>query len=163
MTTVAYKDGTLAADSRATLTDGTMSNRTVKLWKIVSKVDPVKGRVILAIAGDLYGGLLFHDWLKAGNEPNLHGRGVEDGTDFDALILHRSGLYAANRLCRVEKITEPYWAIGSGRLAAMTAMYCGKKAPEAVKIAGLFDPGTGGRIVVMTLEDLKNGKSLNVK
>lgn len=152
MTTIAYRDGVLASDSRATWDDYTKSD-CIKMWKLVSKVEPVKGPVLFGGAGDLYAALLFKDWLERGGEPNLHDRGVESDGDFDALIVHATGIYGANRYCRLERITEPYWAHGSGRQAALAAMHCGKSAMDAVRMAARIDPFTGGRVVSMRLDE----------
>ena len=157
VTTVAFKAGVLASDSRATW-DGNVKGHCCKMWRLQSRVEPVKGECLLAIAGDLYDGLLFKDWLEQGGEPKLKDRGVcgddgDSGGDFDALIVHRSGIYGANFLCRLERITEDEWAHGSGRPFALAAMACGKSAIEAVRVAARFDAYTGGRIVSMTLED----------
>lgn len=157
MTTLAFKAGVLASDSRATW-DGHIKSSCCKMWRIQSRVEPVKGECLLAIAGDLYAGLLFKDWMEQGGEPKLKDRGVigddgDAGGDFDALIVHRSGVYGANFLCRLERIDEDEWAHGSGRLAALAAMACGKSAIEAVRIASRFDAYTGGRIVSMTLDE----------
>lgn len=157
MTTIAYKDGVLASDSRATWDDA--SSKCVKMWKFTSKVDPVKGEVLLAVAGDLYAALLFKDWMMEGGKPDLHSRGVDESNDFDALIVHKSGLYAANRLCRIDDIHEEYWAHGSGRQAALAAMRCGKSAIEAVRVASAIDTYTGGRIVSETLRGDKNART----
>lgn len=158
MTTIAYKDGVLATDSRATW-DGHIKSNCIKMWRTQSKVEPVKGQVLLAGAGDLYAFLLFKDWLETGGEPNLHIRMVPgndgDGNDFDAFIVHKSGIYACNYLCRIEPIYMDQWAHGSGRLAALAAMACGKSAIEAVRIAARFDAYTGGRVVSMTLTETK--------
>ncbi len=151
MTTIAFRDGILAADSAATWDDGVRS-RVVKMWEVASKVDPVKGRCLLATAGDLYSALLFKDWLEAGGDPRLHERGVGDSVDFEAVIVHKSGLYSANRFCRITENVEPYWAAGSGCKYALAAMRCGRSAVEAVRVAMDFDPYTAGRINSMTLD-----------
>ena len=154
MTTIAFRDGVLAADSRATWEDGTIG-KCVKLYRLVSKVEPCRGPILLGIAGEVYAALLFHDWLRDGGEPKLHDRGVDTEDDFDALIVHRSGLFLANRLCRIDFLPEDFCAFGSGRQAALAAMMCGKSAVEAVRIAARIDPHTGGRVVHETLDQPK--------
>lgn len=154
MTTLAYRDGVLASDSRATWDDGTMG-KCVKIYRLVSKVDPVKGPLLLGGAGSLYALLLFHDWLVDGGEPKLYHRGVDEEDDFDALIVHKKGIFVANRLCRIDALNEDFWACGSGRHAALAAMMCGKSAVDAVRIAARIDPFTGGRVVHETLEKEK--------
>lgn len=154
MTTIAWDGKALAADSRATEDDESAKSNCTKIWRIQSKIAPVKGEILLAGAGDEFAAHLFKEWLEAGGEPNLHARGVtggEDGEDFDAFIVHKSGTYNANRLCCFIKNLEPQWAHGTGRQAALAAMRCGKSAIDAVRIAAGIDPFTGGRIMSMSL------------
>ena len=150
MTTIAYKDGVLASDTRATWDDGVKSKCT-KIWRITSKVEPVKGQVLLAAAGNLYIALIFRDWLEAGGEAGLYRWIDGEETDFDAIIVHKSGLYSSNQLCRITENEEPYWAAGTGCKYALGAMHCGKSAIGAVRVAAHFDAYTGGRIVSETL------------
>lgn len=151
MTTIAFRDGVIASDSRATWDDWSLS-RCVKLYRIKSRIDPVKGDVIVGTAGVSSAALLFVDWLEQGGEPRLHDRGVDDTTEFECLVVHRTGVWTADRLCRLERLDEEFWACGSGRQAALAAMHCGKSALEAVRIAARIDPFTGGRVVSMALE-----------
>lgn len=150
MTTIAYKDGVMASDSRCTYDDWTLG-KCVKLYRAKSKVDPVKGDVVVGTAGHSSAALLFLDWLEVGGEPRLHDRGVNEMTEFECLIMHKSGLWIADRLCRLELLEEEFWAAGSGRQAALSAMHCGKSAVDAVRMAIRLDPFSGGRVVTMTL------------
>lgn len=150
MTTIAYKDGVIASDSRATYDDWTKS-KCVKLYRAKSKIDPVKGDVIVATAGHSSASLLFLDWLEVGGEPRLHDRGVNEMNEFECLIVHKSGVWIGDRLCRLEVLEEEFWAAGSGRQAALAAMHCGKSAVEAVRIACRIDSFSGGRVVSMSL------------
>lgn len=150
MTTIAYRDGVLASDSRATYDDWTQS-RCIKIYRAKSKVDPVKGDVLVGTAGHSSASLLFLDWLEVGGEPRLHDRGVNEMTEFECLIVHKSGIWVGDRLCRLEKLEEDFWAAGSGRQAALSAMHCGKSAIDAVRMACRIDSFSGGRVVHMTL------------
>jgi ATP-dependent HslUV protease subunit HslV len=150
MTTIAYRDGVLASDSRATYDDWTQS-KCIKLYRAKSKVDPVKGDVLVGTAGHSSASLLFLDWLEVGGEPRLHDRGVNEMTEFECLIVHKSGIWVGDRLCRLEKLEEDFWAAGSGRQAALAAMHCGKSAIDAVRMACRIDSFSGGRVVHMTL------------
>ncbi len=151
MTTIAYRSGILASDSRVTW-GGHIKASGVKMWRVTSRVEPIKGEVLIGVAGYLAAAGLFVDWVQAGGEPKLKERGVEgEDADFGALIVHRTGLYTADHLCRFEPMTEDFWADGSGTLAALGAMAKGASALEAVRIAARFDCYTGGRIVSMTL------------
>lgn len=155
MTTVAFKAGILAADSRATEDDESAKSNCIKLWRIQSRVEPVKGDVLLACSGDEFAAVLFKEWLESGGDPQLHARGVTDEDNFDALVVHRSGIYNANRLCCLVKTIEAYWAHGSGRQGALVAMNMGASAVKAVREAARVDPFTGGRVVSMSLDDPK--------
>jgi hypothetical protein len=157
VTTIAFKDGVLASDSRVTWS-GHIKASGVKMWRVESKVAPVKGEVLLAVCGYLSAACLFREWMQEGGEPHLNKRGVDMNDAFEALIVHKSGLYTADALCAIEPMTEPFWADGSGGLAALAAMACGKSAVEAVRIASRFDAYTGGRIVSMTLGSPKKAK-----
>lgn len=150
MTTIAFRDGILAADSRAVWADSVIG-RCMKLYRVRSKVDPVKGDAIVGIAGVTSAAMLFIDWLEVGGEPRLHDRGVSDSLDFECLLVHKSGLWCSDRLCRLERVDDDFMAIGSGRMAALGAMHAGKGAIDAVRIATRIDPNSGGRVVSMTL------------
>lgn len=150
MTTIAYKDGVLASDSRATWAGNVKAN-CIKMWRIQSKVEPVKGEVLLGVCGNLAAALLFKDWMEAGGAPNLKERGVDADDSFGAIIVHKSGLYSADHLCRIEAMPEEFWSDGSGSQFALGAMACGKSAADAVRVASRFDCYTGGRIVTMSL------------
>lgn len=154
MTTIAYKDGVLAADTRATGACG-IKSRFTKIYRLTSKVDPVRGPVLLGLTGDIYMAMRFKDWMEAGGVPTLHDWIDGDQTECDALIVHKSGLYSGSQLCRIVPNDEPYWAEGSGAHYAMAAMYCGKSAIEAVRVAAHFDSYTGGRIVSEVLDPPK--------
>jgi hypothetical protein len=162
VTTIAYKDGVLASDSRSTEGDDSAKSNCVKIWRIVSKVEPVRGEILLGCSGDEFGAALFKEWMEKGGEPFLHARGVEGGDgdgqtgdDFDALIVHKSGLYNANRLCCLVKTIERFWAHGTGRQGALVAMRLGKSAVDAVRVTAGVDPYTGGKIVSLRLTGKK--------
>lgn len=153
MTTIAYRDGVIAADSRVTVhteAGGTRKHLCTKLYR--KKV--TEGRktfdVVIGTAGESFSALVFVDWYGTGKPMPDSLR--ELGGDFTCLILRPDGLYEADVYCRPEKIIEDFYAIGSGSKEAMTAMRCGKSAVEAVRLAAMSDPYTGGRIVSESLE-----------
>ena len=77
-------------------------------------------------------------------------------TDVEVLELRSDALYLYNGSLICYPIKERFWAIGTGAGYAIAAMHLGKSPVEAIEIASLFDPGTGGAIEHM---ELKNGKS----
>lgn len=160
MTTIAYKDGVLAADSRATVEDGSAyTDRFTKIYRVKSKVAPVIGEVLVAGAGCEFAGQLFLEWLKRGGPPDMHARGVtedpEEGTPIDMLLVHKSGAYVANHLGCFIKVRDKFWAQGTGRQGALCLMAVGKSAAEAVKGVSKFDNNTGGLVVSMSLNEKK--------
>jgi len=140
MTTIAYKDGVVAADSRETWDSeagGASYHKCAKLFR-----KKLKNRdVVIATAGATYSGMVFVDWYGSDTPAPDHLTMIEDSDkDFDALILDSGKLYQVNHMCRPVEIVDGFIAIGSGRKSALAAMHCGKSAEEAVRIACLIDP-----------------------
>jgi len=146
LTTIAYKDGVIAADSCATdegsETAGAVKTQCEKLFRKI-----VDGRnVIIATAGETAPGLTFVQWYGSGKKRPSR---LADA-DFTVLVLDDGVLYESGPWCVLEKVMAPFYAIGSGRKCALAAMACGKTALEAVEVASLFDPYTAGPFVWMT-------------
>lgn len=153
MTTIAYRDGIIAADSRLTYDTehgGSRKHICTKLYRKQITEGKRTFDVIIGTAGQSSPALLFVDWYGTGKEVPLQLQNLE--SDFTCLILHPDGLFEADQFCRPDKILEEFYAVGSGSKEAMTAMRCGKSAVEAVRLAAQSDPYTGGRIVSMKLE-----------
>lgn len=153
MTTIAYRDGVLAADSWAVYSSEAGGSRRHTCQKLYRK-SITEGRktfdVVIGTAGEGFPALVFVDWYGSGKPvpdvlQNL-------GGDFLCVVLKPDGLYEADVFCRLDKVKDEFYAIGSGAKAALAAMHCGKSAVEAVRIAARIDPYTGGRIVVESLE-----------
>ena len=152
MTTIAYRGGIIAADSRATYTSEAAGSRVHACKKLFRK-RVGEGRkahdVIIATAGETSPGMVFVDWYGTGKPvPELF---LHLGGDFTCLVLTPRGLFEYDVYCRGEPIEEEFYAIGSGAKAALGAMHAGKSAVEAVRIACRIDPYSGGRIVQETL------------
>lgn len=166
MTTIAYKDGIIAADSRATYTTEAGGSRKHICTKLYRK-QITEGRktfdVIIATAGESSPSLVFLDWYGTGTPiPDVL---LHHGGDFTCLILRPDGLFEVDVMCRPDPIMEPFYAIGSGAKEALAAMHCGKSAIEAVRVASVYDPYTGGRIHWETLEkaEVKRGRKKAVR
>lgn len=150
MTTIAYRDGVIAADTRGT-DDGYHPGiyRTQKLF-VVGDGD------IIGTAGDDSTGMVFVDWYgskKLGRRPKPPERLVTGEADFCCLVLTREGLFWYDKWCRPNKIYDDFYAIGSGGSYAMGAMAHGASAEEAVKTAMRWDPNTGGDVVTLRLPE----------
>lgn len=146
MTTIAVRNGIMAADSRVTSdgeNSGTRYFRTEKLFR--------KGRDLIGLAGESEPGLIFLDWYGSGKK-DAPGVLIDGEADFTALVLTRKGLFEYGKYCRGERVLEPFYAIGSGAKAALGAMHMGADARRAVQIACKIDPYSAPPIVVMPLK-----------
>lgn len=137
MTTIAYKDGVIAYDSRTTRGGLIQSDNKDK--------SITKGDVRMFFCG------VFSD----GDELMSAYLGESDKT-FDeshAIVVDNGNIYhfCVTKEDGVSKYpidAGEYFAIGSGTDHAYTAMDLGLSAKEAVKMAAKRDTGTGGRIRV---------------
>lgn len=132
MTTIAFRDGILAGDSQAT---------DDQLWRTrkVHRIKTSAGSLLVGWCGHVQSALVFIEWLKDNNsrKPDL------SNEDFEAIVVAETGrvtIWTQNLV--PWRPTGDFFAIGSGGKAAMAAMYCGKGAIEAVKIAAKIDPYT---------------------
>lgn len=142
MTTIACNRKGMACDSRI-VSAGPISNGP--------KVEKING-VIWGGAGDAEGIEMFLMWAREGFSKET--RPVfppEDRPEFQMLELNKQGLRIwFSRLVPIP-IDEDYYAIGSGSMAAMTALYLGKHPKKAVECAAKFDENTGGIVRWFTL------------
>lgn len=132
MSTIAYKDGIMAAD--------TMSHwfyseyQSKKLFEMAGK--------LIGVAGGEGDAEPFANWITglSDNKPELN-----DKDGFAALVVGNGVCVQYDETLK-PLCSEPYAAIGSGAQYAIAAMDCGKSAHEAVQIAMHRDPYTGGKI-----------------
>ncbi|MEE8262972.1 MAG: hypothetical protein V3R83_10960 [Gammaproteobacteria bacterium] len=127
MTTIAFDGVTMAADRQC---GGAHIMRVLepKLFRVNGSVFGVCGRLEHIV--------MMRDWLRKGGEkPNL-------GDHFEALEARNGACwYYSSGLARC-RLDFPA-SIGSGQDFAMAAMYAGKDARNAVKIAIKLDEGSG--------------------
>ncbi len=132
MTTIACDGRTLVADTRAT--EGTISSHVSKLHRFKHGY--------VAIAGDVLHGLKFVEWLKKRRDESMRGFPAHDLTEdgFDALVLRNDGrMETWDHRGGPVPITDPFWAIGSGREVALGALHAGVTVRQAVIIACKVD------------------------
>lgn len=156
MTTIAFRDGVIAADSRATVHTESGGDRfftTEKLFRRIVGKGKQRREVIIATAGESAPSLVFVDWYGSGKP--IPDQILHLDSDFTCLVVEKDGLYEVDKFCRPEKIIEKFYAVGSGTKAALAAMHCGKSALEAVRIAALIDPGTAAPFYSMRLKAAK--------
>lgn len=140
MTTIAWKDGILAADSRVSCGD-----RLVGHWSKLRVIEVAGERVAYALTGNQAYSPLFEAFLAKGE---IHDELKKDGDDYwRAAVVRGGGLREYESGClEIPRSDAPFEAWGSGTKYALGAMAAGASAEEAVKIASMFDLGTGGPV-----------------
>ena len=143
MTTIAVRDGVMAAD--------TMGHSSEKLCRS-KKLFRVSNGDVIGFSGVWIDGKLFIDWYDKGADrdmpPPWRTQGDEK-VNFNALVLTADGIYEWSWELVADRVLDDFWAIGSGSPAALAAMHCGRNAQEAVYIAMEIDPYTGGDVETM--------------
>lgn len=134
MTTIAYKDGVLAADSMVS-ESRTWCGVTKKLWQ------SPKG-AIAAAAGSAHDCAEFGRWVEGGmkedDAPVLN-------ENFEGIVVSLDGTVTFyDDECKPLAMDAPHYASGSGGQFALGAMSAGATAEQAVKIAAFYDRGTTG-------------------
>ena len=146
MTTVAYKGGILAFDSKVT------SNGDHIGW---ASKGCKTNKFILACCGSMSDIAAFMDWMAGGGvmaDKKLFG--LERKVEMSALAINKKGcVFSYDDSLYPFQIDAPFHALGSGSSYAMGAMAFGATAVQGVKIASKWDNGTGG--IVRQLSWLK--------
>lgn len=139
MTTIAYRDGVLAADTALSRGDS-LHGRVVKVGKSPSGL-------LGGACGDATFTHAFVGWLEAeqGERPKPQDR--DGGT---AVLIHQDGRIECIEHGGSFVVEAAYWAIGSGRPEALGAMFAGAGAEVAVRAAMAHDAHTGGDVTVVT-------------
>jgi len=144
MTTVAWDGKTIAADGQRT-----HGGDCVVPGDVHNKLHVLKSGSVFAGAGDVGEILMVADWLDAGCKPGDRPKLSNDG--FGGLIAHPRGrCEKIDSNLRPMPVNSRFMAVGSGESFALTAMYLGKTAEEAVRVASKFDVFTNGNVTSMT-------------
>lgn len=151
MTTIATRAGIIAADSRETDEEAGTFEPCQKLFRKLVGRGANRRHVIIGTSGGTYAGMVFVDWYGSGLPvPAILFTLDPTDEDFEVLILDRGKVYTCNHFCRPVEVVANYTAIGTGKMAALAAMRCGRGAAEAVRIACNIDPYSGLPITVMS-------------
>lgn len=137
MTTIAYRDGILASDSDTFTHEGyiRMPGKSKKIIRL-SDGSLIAGSGIKRQISD------FALWCetKEGTKPS-----IDDAT---ILKVTKTSITIFDGKTDERDVTDcNFYAIGSGAMAALAAMYMGATAEQAIEVASKFDPWTGGEIV----------------
>lgn len=156
MTTIAFKNGVIAADSQVTVESdagGARNFKTKKLFRRIVHINGVPTDAILATAGESAPGSLFvEQWSSGKSLTEIRDLFAFSAPDFSILVVTETGLFEIDKWCVMEPVYEPFYAIGSGAKLAMGAMEAGASAQKAVEIACRRDPYTALPVVTMRLK-----------
>jgi hypothetical protein len=153
MTTIAFKAGIVASDSRLTQGGDIMPERTPKVW--FSKRHPV----IYAGCGmvsQFFGAGLLLDQMEnlPWDNPVWRPHGDFDLDDATFMIVtRRSEVYYFEGKFYYP-VAAPFFAMGSGSVAARAAMMAGASAEQAVEIACSLDSGSGLPVNIVRVENI---------
>lgn len=137
---------TIATDGKTMAADGCRFHRDTCVISTAVKVRRLHDGALVGTAGDVGFGMTMVEWLESGGPP------PEFKDDGSALLLETNGdCFILDRNCLRMPVQAPV-AIGSGMDLAIGAMLAGASPAEAVKIAGLKDPHTGGTITVRGID-----------
>jgi ATP-dependent HslUV protease subunit HslV len=138
MTTIAYRDGVMAGDSKVTY-DGSFQGSVTKVFK------SAKGDLV-GLCGDSSGLPVLKAWAKGGCKKPI----PDLGPDNSVMWIRPNGnafIVEMGTACEVE---GPFFAVGSGHAFAKGAMGAGCDAETAVAIAVTFDNGSGGPVKLVS-------------
>lgn len=151
MTTIAFRDGVLAGDSRVTFAGRWITGTTTKL----ARIDGFG----FGFCGSIWvGKAIFREMTKLADKGGLRQSFIDgeridrlidapklsDEDHFDCLVISPEGeLFSFEENLVPYRMEAPFAAIGSGSPFALGAMGAGASAVDAVKIAGSLDVCTG--------------------
>lgn len=160
MTTIAYRDGVLAADTQ--INYGSYNNGHVtKIRRVAIPQEQGKGKAsvcrqaMIAVSGVMWVWQPLVEWLESGaSQEDIPHVLLHAAQEFSVLMIDEDGaVWEFNSgyfiPCGVE-----YHSIGSGHQFAIGAMAHNASAPEAVAAAMKHDKSTGGEVHILTLADL---------
>jgi 20S proteasome alpha/beta subunit len=138
MTTLAYRDGELATDSRITIDNMIVSDRRKKVHRL-------KDGSIVAWAGNVQDGERLMKALRSKNAE------MPELGEISALHLRADGTLWLYEGSVWAKQDPGYYATGSGSAYAFAAMDAGASAKDAIRIAIKRDASSGGRVQSLKL------------
>lgn len=140
MTTLAYRDGVLAADRKSTFCNVAIAT---------TKVRRLADGTLVGCTGDSGLCRKLIEWLQDGADPDSY-------PDLDGkchmLIVRPTGkVYLYDSCSAPVELEEKFVAFGSGQDFAVTAMHLGYSAREAVEIACQLDVNSGKGVDALVL------------
>ena len=153
MTTIAYKDGIIAADTQ-------LNVDSVKVLS-ADKIVILNKDTILAGAGETWAIAVAErffrqeDWeTKLDAKPEI-AKEKDDDNPLDAILIYKGQAFLVDRFLSPELLKHPYFAVGSGWKFAMAGMHQGMSAVAAVEFASEFDVYTNNKIRWLNVEEFQ--------
>lgn len=146
MTVIAWDGKTLAADKM--MRSGETAQLTTKIERY--------GVWLLGFTGNASVGREMVHWFRNGAEPDRYpasNRKLDEGASLIAVNTETREVWKYESSPAPIKFDSRCCAFGSGDVAALVAMACGKTAREAVMLASQFVVSVGGGIDAIDLED----------
>jgi hypothetical protein len=147
MTTIAYRNGILAADTGMSAGGSIVGS--------VTKIARSEKGDLAGAAGDASYNHDFIAWFVGGEQGNPPEAQEEDKTFDRGVIFRRDGRIEVFEPRGRFECSAPYYAFGSGRPEALGAMFVGASAEQAVQAAIAHDPYTFGDIDVLSHETMR--------
>lgn len=156
MTTIVYRDGVMAADTRA------YSGNTTPIG-FKNKIKRMSDGSLIGVSSTKPGvGEALVEWIE-------NGRNVDEIPDnacasLTAIHVLTNGdvMYYSDSVFPSGPIFAPWYVIGSGDHYAIGALECDVTAYGAVLVAAMHDPWTGGEVQTMMLNDMKSDSNSKV-
>lgn len=145
ITTIAYKDGIIAADTQTTFGNIRATSDP--------KIKVLPNGLLIAIAGDVAKGLIAErffsqpDWITKLDDSPTFKRG------FEALLFPNGRPHWCANNCVPVPLVNPFYSMGSGWQIAMAGMKTGLNAVQAVQLAGELDIYTNNTVQVVHVKD----------
>jgi len=142
MTTICYRDGVIAGDSRETIIEDRES----------TYIDnDVSVKVFRLKDGRLFGASKASESCSRLHESLIKGFGPPKLEDINGLLIDLKGRIWFFEGVQWRQLNQKYYAIGSGARFAMPAMDAGASAVLACKIGIKRDPYSGGKVTALRL------------
>lgn len=141
MTTIAYRDGIMAADTQLTTAD-----RIFRTEKILRLPDGS----LFAGAGGFTDVIKVRTWVADGCPDEMPE--LSENADIECLWVKPDGsIFLLDKEMELMAVCSEYISIGTGSQYALAAMYMGANAENAVQVACEFDPSTSKPIKLYNL------------
>jgi hypothetical protein len=112
------------------------------------KIHRLKDGGLFGAAGYLSEAMAVVEWLnQGGDKPKV------TADKFHAILIREGALFMLEDNLIPVKHENPFFAVGSGRDFAVAAMFLGKSAAEAVRVAHEFDTDTGPEVMELRAQE----------